>query len=145
MVNPIFEINKKDVVYELIDGEAILINMATGSYFSLDGSGAVMWELLQQGAISGQAMVNLLMLRYRGVRAEVEEATLRVLNEMQADGLLTPADREAGQASRLVPTDLLPFEPPVLNKYTDLEALLLFDPIHDVSLEGWPNKKEDEQ
>ena len=33
----------------------------------------------------------------------------------------------------------LPFAAPVLHKYTDMEDLLLLDPIHDVDESGWPN------
>jgi hypothetical protein len=31
---------------------------------------------------------------------------------------------------------------PVLNKYTDMQELLLLDPIHDVNAQGWPESPE---
>jgi hypothetical protein len=31
---------------------------------------------------------------------------------------------------------------PVLNKYTDMQDLLLLDPIHEVDERGWPNSVE---
>jgi hypothetical protein len=31
------------------------------------------------------------------------------------------------------------FEAPVLQKYTDMQDLLLLDPIHDTDETGWPN------
>ena len=31
------------------------------------------------------------------------------------------------------------FEAPKLSKYTDMEQLLLLDPVHDVDETGWPN------
>ena len=34
-----------------------------------------------------------------------------------------------------------PYSPPVLNSYTDMEELLLLDPIHDVDQAGWPMPK----
>jgi len=34
-----------------------------------------------------------------------------------------------------------PFSAPVLNAYTDMEELLLLDPIHDVDQAGWPMPK----
>jgi len=145
MTDMIYEINQQDVVHELIDGEAILINMTTGSYYSLDGSGAAIWEILQSGAVSVQRIVRELALRYRGELTEMNSETLRLLNEMQADGLVLVAAEEALRPVATSAADLSPFEPPVLNKYTDLEALLLLDPIHDVSSEGWPNQKIDEE
>jgi hypothetical protein len=34
-----------------------------------------------------------------------------------------------------------PFTPPALTKFTDMQDLLLLDPIHDVGSGGWPAKK----
>ena len=36
------------------------------------------------------------------------------------------------------------FQEPALQKYTDMEDLLLLDPIHEVDDTGWPNPKPDE-
>jgi len=33
------------------------------------------------------------------------------------------------------------FQPPTLNKYTDMRDMLLLDPIHDVGESGWPVPK----
>jgi hypothetical protein len=35
----------------------------------------------------------------------------------------------------------LKFEPPILEKYVDMQDLLLLDPIHEVDERGWPNVK----
>jgi len=32
-----------------------------------------------------------------------------------------------------------PFTKPELHKFTDMQDLLLFDPIHEVDESGWPN------
>jgi hypothetical protein len=32
------------------------------------------------------------------------------------------------------------FVEPALNKYTDMQELLLLDPVHEVSEAGWPSK-----
>ena len=139
------QINQADVVHDLIDGEAILINMTTGSYYSLEGSGAALWQILQAGPASPEVIVGQLALRFRGEPAQIHAEVLRILAEMQADGLLQAAAQAAERQPRQPDEQLLPFEPPVLNKYTDLEALLLLDPIHDVSPEGWPEQKKDEE
>jgi hypothetical protein len=31
------------------------------------------------------------------------------------------------------------FEPPLLEKFTDMEDLLLLDPVHEVDGRGWPH------
>lgn len=40
--------------------------------------------------------------------------------------------------------DKLHFEEPIFHKYTDMEDLLLLDPIHDVDETGWPKPHQDD-
>jgi hypothetical protein len=35
----------------------------------------------------------------------------------------------------------VPYTKPVLNKYTDMQQLLLADPLHEVQEAGWPHTK----
>jgi hypothetical protein len=35
------------------------------------------------------------------------------------------------------------FEPPLLEKYTDMQDLVLLDPVHEVDSTGWPAPKPD--
>ena len=35
----VFRINSPTVVHEIIDGEAVIVNMKNGSYYSVDGVG----------------------------------------------------------------------------------------------------------
>ncbi|CAK0737848.1 PqqD family protein [Gammaproteobacteria bacterium] len=139
-----YRINSQDVVHELIDGDAILINMTTGRYFSLEGSGAVIWEILQQGAASAPTLAKELAARYQGDLAIMESEAVRILGEMQGEGLVQVAGQEDIRPPTQVTATRLPFESLTLNKYTDLEALLLLDPVHDVSSEGWPHKKSND-
>ena len=50
---------------------------------------------------------------------------------LETSGLL----QAAGPAVTVVPGE------PVLEKYTDMQELLLLDPIHDVEEAGWPKAK----
>jgi hypothetical protein len=40
----------KDVVSRNLDGESVLLNLATGTYFGLDPVGTEIWEALEKGA-----------------------------------------------------------------------------------------------
>lgn len=37
----------EDVVFRELDGEAVLLNLATGTYFGLDSVGTRIWQLLE--------------------------------------------------------------------------------------------------
>lgn len=36
-----------------------------------------------------------------------------------------------------------PFGPPAYDRYTDMEDLLLLDPVHDVGVTGWPDSPDE--
>ncbi len=140
-----FRINTPTVISETIDGEAILINLDTGAYYSLRETGAAVWQLLEQGATS-QAILDDLVQRYDGPPTTIGASLQSFLTELLQDQLIVPLDDEpatpqiTGTASPASHRQA-PFTPPVVEKFTDMADLLLLDPIHDVSEQGWPAPK----
>ena len=62
----------EDVVSREVGGEAILLNLATGTYFGLDGIGTEIWTMLaREGSV--EAVTSALLAAY-----EVEEPRLRL-------------------------------------------------------------------
>jgi hypothetical protein len=63
-----------------------------------------------------------------------------LLVQLQQENLIVPVDGET--AVDLQPSnnghDKPSFTPPLLHKYSDMQELLLLDPIHDVDEAGWP-------
>ena len=108
-------VNPRRVVHETIDGETILIHLETGAYYSLEGSGAEIWNLLVAGWTEDE-LCDEVARRYPG------------------DG-----DAPAGPAPQAVPD--VAFATPALKKYTDMEYFLLLDPIHEVEEAGWPHER----
>ncbi len=47
---PRHALNGEVATAKVIDGEAIVINVVTGRYYSLEGPGALAWALLAAGA-----------------------------------------------------------------------------------------------
>jgi hypothetical protein len=142
-------VNTPNVVHETIDGEAILLDLKTGSYFSLDGSGAIIWEFIDKTG-DWQQVIRLLTANNPDKSALVSASVTGFVEELVKEGLLVKADHEipAGDASLLI-SQLAEvagdFKPPLVNKYTDMQDLLLLDPIHEVDEKGWPESKSPEQ
>lgn len=142
-----FRINTPRVVHETIAGEAIIIDFDNGAYFSADGVGAVIWEQIAQNA-SVNDIVHALTQLYAGDYTEIETEVERFLNELQRESLIVLLDR-APSEPRVAPAMPDPnlkvrptFQAPALHKYTDMQDLLLLDPIHEVDESGWPVKKD---
>lgn len=146
MSDKTLQINPRQVIHETFDDEIVIVNLETGSYYSLDHVATAIWHLLGQRATASQIQANI-AARYEGNRAEIERAVKDFLDELIADALVEYCDQPAPSGSPVVQTsETRPrFQAPVLNKYTDMEELLLLDPIHEVDELGWPSPKSDPQ
>lgn len=139
-----YRVNSPNVIHEIIDGEAVLVNLESGSYYSIDSVGAVVWDYLEQG-LSPSQIVEAIAAQFAGESAAIAAGVEQLLAELQAEQLIVPGDAIAANGHSAAVNGAANgtakplFEAPVLHKYTDMEDLLLLDPIHDVDESGWPN------
>jgi hypothetical protein len=145
-----FRVNSPRVMHETIEGEVILIDLTTGSYYSLRDAGSEVWHAIESGADEDR-IGDVVELRYEGPREEIRSAVGRLLDELAAEGLIEPADGDAVSdalpASTAPPPGAngrTPFQAPVLEKHTDMQDLILLDPVHEVDQRGWPHAAESE-
>jgi hypothetical protein len=134
-----FRVNSPNVIHETIEGEVILIDLKTGTYYSLRDSGAAVWQAIEQGAVEDGIAAEL-RSRYEASEEQIRDAVQRLLAELEREGLIRADEGEAGPAT---PSNngaaRLPFAAPVLEKHTDMQDLILLDPVHEVGAEGWPH------
>jgi hypothetical protein len=130
------------VVSEVIDGEAIIMDLRSGNYFSADGAGARLWEVIALGcahddiqAWAAAAFEGDAATIGAGVDAFLDQLTGHGLIEVEDPPRNTPAPAPAARESYRVP---------LVAVYTDMQDLLLLDPIHDVDEAGWPTRKVDD-
>jgi Coenzyme PQQ synthesis protein D (PqqD) len=137
-----FEVSRPEVVGSVVDGEVVAINLDTGSYYNISGAGTDVWAAVEQAA-SAQEVAARLAHRF-GVRVdEIAASVAAFMEELLTEGLIRPADRGAAgtepTAGDVSADGKASFSPPVLEKFTDMEDLLLVDPVHDVTDRGWPH------
>jgi hypothetical protein len=145
-----FKINTPKVIHENFDDEVVIINLDTGNYYSFDRIGAGVWSLLEAGA-SFAEVIQRAVERYQGDRAEIENLLQSFIKELQKEELIialdTPEDMipDCVVAQGIVApgTEKPVFKAPVMQKFTDMQDLLLLDPIHEVDEKGWPSVKRD--
>lgn len=135
------------VVHETFEDEVVIIDLTKGAYFSVSHVGVDIWNLLQQGRTE-EEIIEQVVLLYEGGREEIEDAVRELLAEFQREGLIVP-DEILAEATRVPvgqPEDgssageKRSFEKPRLYKYTDMQDLLMLDPVHEVNETGWPRK-----
>ncbi len=137
------QVNRPEVVMESFEGEVILVQMKTGNYYSLQGSGQVIWDLIERGR-SVEEIGDWLVANCEGDAEEIRCALRNLVNDLTGEGLITPSQgtSASGAQDTLPPRESRqPFAAPVLERYTDMQELLLLDPIHDVDESGWPARK----
>jgi Coenzyme PQQ synthesis protein D (PqqD) len=137
-----FEVSRPEVVGSVVDGEVVAINLDTGSYYNISGAGVDVWAAVERAA-SAHEVAARLAHRFGMPADEIAIAVAGFMEELLAEALIRPADAGATGAEPSaddVPSDSqVAFSPPVLEKFTDMEDLLLVDPVHDVTDRGWPH------
>lgn len=139
-----FRVNSPNVIHEIIDGEAVLVNLDSGSYYSIDSVGAVVWDYVEKG-LSRHQIVEAIASQYDGEQADIDQGIQQLFAQLQEEQLIVPTEAPSSNGHAFVTTSVSTgqnkpqFETPILHKYTDMEDLLLLDPIHDVDESGWPN------
>lgn len=125
-------INEPDVTADFGDEDAVLINLANGRYYRVEGPGLRLLRALSE--TSADAVIEV-----AGVNRVEAERFARLLVDK---GLLV-GDPDQCRFDGL-DGDAVGGEAPALEEYGDLEDLLGLDPIHDVEpMQGWPVRADD--
>ena len=135
-----FGINSRQVMSETIDGETIIINLTTGSYYSLQHVGADIWSAIARCATDEQVLDEI-VARYDVNRDEAAPAISSLLQELEEENLIMRS--ENGGSYQPVEADGRGvYAAPTLEKHTDMQDIILLDPVHEVDDRGWPHVSE---
>lgn len=138
-----FRIKSSRLIHENFDDEVVIVDLDSGSYYSLNQSGADVWSLVARQAPLGEIIAEI-GCRYQASLADIEGGLGEFLAELQREALVVPAsDAAFVPVSEATGADITKsaFEAPRLTKYTDMQELLLLDPIHEADETGWPSNK----
>jgi len=134
-----WEIDPESILSQRFDDEVVAINLKVGVYYSLRGAAAVVWSALEARA-DRRGVLGAIQARYEGDEQQHAPEVDRFLAELSSEGLITP---RPGAGAAPVPDSenagRIAFVAPVLEKFSDMQDLLLLDPIHDVDEDGLPS------
>jgi hypothetical protein len=137
-----YTINTPDVIAETIDGETILVNLTTGAYYSLEGSGSAIWDALLEGH-APEAVAEHLAHVYESPADELQAAVEGLVADLRAEQILVEAPSAHAPGPLAANGARAAFEPPKLKKFTDMQEIILLDPVHQVDDRGWPHPAPD--
>lgn len=137
-----FQLNAPEVVQETIDGEVMIVHLVTGVYYNLSGLSAHLWRCI----ISGASLVEICehyTKHFPDFKQSIPSSIETFNESLKADDLIRECQSVPKQQAI---TDSLSSQFPVswdtprLCRHTDMQDLLLVDPIHEVESSGWPQK-----
>ena len=124
-------INEEEIAAQIIDAEAVLINLGTGMYYTMDGTGCEVWAMIERRLTLAE-MSHALAVRYAVAPAAVLNDLQRLAGELLEEGLvrLTPetGDTGIGEPLSALSPAASAYAPPNLCRYTDMAEVLALDP-----------------
>jgi hypothetical protein len=137
----LLRLNHQKILFEEFDRETVLVNTESGFYYSLSGSGPRVLRLLEEGCppeaiperLTGRNAAN-------SIRGEIEAFIHRLCDAgIVIEDMKDHRQPSAEAAAELAFDPAAAYEPPVLERFEDLQELLLIDPVHQVDQDyGWP-------
>jgi Coenzyme PQQ synthesis protein D (PqqD) len=86
-----FVANKRSAACDL-DGEMVILNLDSGTYFGLNAPGATIWNYIQSER-SLEEIISHLLAEYKVDRARCEGEVTALLQQMNAQGLIDIRNR----------------------------------------------------
>ena len=135
----IWTVQPEWVMSEILDGEAVIVDLRTGRYHAAQGVAATAWSVLGSGA-DLDTIVSEVARVHAPVPADVKARMSAFVDQLLAAELIVEVAGSAASVSFASATGGAPspWNDPVLESHNDLEDLLLLDPVHDVGADGWP-------
>lgn len=81
----------KDVLFQEVGGETVLLDLGSEQYFGLDAVGTRIWQLIGEGA-APPAVVDVLLDEYEVDRATLERDVAELLGRLREAGLIRIVD-----------------------------------------------------
>lgn len=139
-----YTIPRERIVYEVLNSEVIVVDFSTGNYYALIHIAKLVWQIIEQKATLetiAQYLSEQKMCIEAGKNRDAILADLKsFFRELLENQLIEPISDGVSLEIILPIPDGWKYDPPRLQKYTDVQSLLLLDPVHEVSEFGWPMK-----
>jgi hypothetical protein len=134
-------IDPSQVMHENIEGEVIVINIDTGNYHSLRFVTADIWMMVD-AKYNTESMIDALTQLYPDDETAIKQDIPELLNLLVQENLIQISGGSTETTTITISKQEAGYTTPALETYSDLQGLLLVDPIHDVAEDGWPNVAE---
>ena len=119
----------RGIASKVIDGEAIIIHLESGAYYSSEGTGALLWQRLADGSSLEDLTAHLLHACEGDPKPDrVASDVAAFVDELAECGLLESDDAPCERAAAAPEISRCAYTAPALAVYDDMADLLALDP-----------------
>lgn len=134
-----WRVKAQEVNFERLDDEVVAIHLPTGMYFSMENAAVEMWAGIEMGADFDRLAARLVET-YDVPTERAETDVAHFLDRLAEENLIEEAP--TASSPTFAPAKPRPYTGLHFEKFSDLQYLLMIDPVHEVKKEGWPRTKE---
>jgi hypothetical protein len=131
------EVATPDCIADDFDSEVVVLNIASGVYFSLRDLAGAVWRDLASGHLPSDLVAEL-----GALDAQLKIRTREFIAQLEQHGLMRPRENGGTHlegAAESVTLACNGHRGLLLETYEDMKDLILADPIHDADEQmGWP-------
>jgi hypothetical protein len=125
-----YRINSPQIVHQIFDAEVVIVNLETGNYYSLRGSGVELWRRVTDGASFPSPDTT--------PPVDHQAEVTSFLEQLEREKLIVPDNTAEKPFLKSAVWSSADWLPPTIEKFTDMRDMLLTDPIHELDEGGWP-------
>lgn len=122
-------VDESKIAGKVMDGEAIIIDLSTGVYYSADKVGGFVWSQIESGSTLG-GVVDAVRAHYAVDPDQARDDILGFATQLLDAGLVSAVSGETGAppAEAAGSSEKIPYETPALVPYEEMADLLALDP-----------------
>ena len=135
-------LNSSEISLERLNGEVVIISFNSGNYYSCVGSAADILSLVSK-EVDRSLWKKIICNKYKINDLPDSEIDLFIDDCLKENIVVLSNSKLEGISDLPDDFNRNEWNTPILKIYKDFQDLLLVDPIHDSSLTGWPELKND--
>jgi hypothetical protein len=125
-------LTSKSIIHDVIEGEAVVMNLESGIYYSFNNPATVIWKHLVEESTDETNLRDL-----------IGDQNQNFIDFLLAEGLVMRQD-QAVTDENIATTFSTIKSLAEWQTFSDMKDLLLLDPVHDIAIaeNGWPKSFE---
>ena len=137
-----YKLNEEKMFFDMADGQAVVINFLSGMYYGTTSLGSVILERLVNGNSPEEILKAVQALP--GCPEEFGDQMEDFITELCEKEILLGGETQSGGDEAISEMALADGFALTLDEFSEVQDLILADPVHDVDVEaGWPVFKEE--